>query len=69
MVEQAVQTVPVEQAEQKGLSGAQQQGGEMGRAQRARAPAQRGELINPNMTSSHMLSDKSISHVLVSRLC
>lgn len=41
MVEQAVQTVPAEQAEQKGLSGAQQQGGEMGRAQRPRAPAQR----------------------------
>ncbi len=45
MVEQAVQTVPAEQAEQKGLSGAQQQGGERGRAQRPRAPAQRGELI------------------------
>ncbi len=51
MVEQAVQTVPVEQAEQKGLSGAQQQGGETGRAQRARAPAQRGEqkcILKPN---------------------
>ncbi|XP_016419522.1 protein LSM14 homolog B isoform X1 [Sinocyclocheilus rhinocerous] len=41
MVEQAVQTVPAEIAVQKkGLSGAQQ-GGEPGRAQRARAPAQR----------------------------
>lgn len=47
MVEQAVQTVPVEKAAQKkGLSGAQQQGGETGRAQRARAPAQRGELLH-----------------------
>ncbi|XP_059383119.1 protein LSM14 homolog B [Carassius carassius] len=42
MVEQAVQTVPAEKAAQKkGLSGAQQQGGETGQAQRARAPAQR----------------------------
>lgn len=45
MVEQAVQTVPAEKAVQKkGLSGVQPQGGETGRAQRARAPAQRGEL-------------------------
>ncbi|XP_042606976.1 protein LSM14 homolog B [Cyprinus carpio] len=42
MVEQAVQTVPAEKAVQKkGLSGVQPQGGETGRAQRARAPAQR----------------------------
>ncbi|XP_043088599.1 protein LSM14 homolog B-like [Puntigrus tetrazona] len=44
MVEQAVQTVPAEKAAQKkGLFGAQQQGGETARAQRARPPAQRGE--------------------------
>ncbi len=62
MVEQSVQTVPAEQVEQKGLSVVQQQGGEMGRVQRARAPAQRGELIDPNITCSlsklyHVLAD------------
>lgn len=42
MVEQAVQTVPTEKTTQrKGLTGAQQQGGEMGRAQRGVRGAQR----------------------------